>query len=146
MSNTFYALTVVFVSDDWVNAWSALECCCFHFWNKFSCKLVDVFSGCLKATLWQTLAGWTGRQFNNGAATKKQLLDEKDLIRIFSFIFAPLRVLRVEIKLCLLLADMKELIDNTMSVRVVCDNPRQSSSRPRNREKLSKNLRRALLF
>ena len=33
-----------------------------------------------------------------------------------------------------------------MSVRVVCDVPRQSSSRPRNREKLPKNLRGALLF
>ena len=53
---------------------------------------------------------------------------------------------RAEIKLCLLLADMNEHIELSMSVRVVRDDPRQSSSRSRNREKLPKNLRRALVF
>ena len=41
---------------------------------------------------------------------------------------------------------MNEHIELSMSVRVVRDDPRQSSSRPRNREKLPKNLRRALVF
>ena len=41
---------------------------------------------------------------------------------------------------------MNEHIELSMSIRVVRDDPRQSSSRSRNREKLPKNLRRALVF